>query len=138
MPNNYLSKYSNGKTVSSAQYITELICEKMAKKEKKDLHYKFWLSSQWQKYYRNQIGSAHKLLKKYEDQAIVRALNNPKSAKIYSLRAPHLIAIIEEEQTKLASENKTLSINIERKEDIVFGAANKKSKSIISKLKDLE
>ena len=138
MANKYLSKYSNGKTVSSAQYITELICEKMAQKEKRDLHYRFWLSSQWQQYYKNQIGSAHKLLKKYEDQAIIRALANPKSAKIYSLRAPHLIAIIEEEQNKLATENKTLSLKIERKENIIFGEANKKSKSIISKLKDLE
>jgi hypothetical protein len=138
MPNKYLSKYSNGKTVSCAQYITELICEKMAQKDKKDLHYKFWLSAQWQQYYRNQIGSAHKLIKKYDGQAVIRALVNPKSAKIYSLRAPHLIPIIEEEQTKLATENTTLSLKIERKENIVFGEANKKSKSIISKLKDLE
>ena len=134
----YLSKYSNGKSVSPAQYITELICEKMAKKENKDLHYKFWSSPQWQKYYRNQIGSANKLLKKYTDQAIVRALSNPKSAKIYSLRAPHLIAIIEEEQNKLASENTVLSIKIERKENIIYGEANKKSTNIISKLKGLE
>jgi hypothetical protein len=134
----YLSKYSNGKSVSPAQYITELICEKMAKKENKDLHYKFWSSPQWQKYYRNQIGSANKLLKKYGDQAIVRALSNPKSAKIYSLRAPHLISIIEEEQNRLASENTTLSLKVDRKQNIVFGEANKKSTSIISKLKDLE
>ena len=37
----YISKYSNGKEVSAAQYITELICENKAKQDKKDLHYKF-------------------------------------------------------------------------------------------------
>ena len=38
----YPSRYSNGKTVSAAQYITELICEHKANIEKLDLHYKFW------------------------------------------------------------------------------------------------
>jgi hypothetical protein len=37
--NKYLSKYSNGKTVSAAQYITEIICENKAKRDKLDLHW---------------------------------------------------------------------------------------------------
>ena len=44
MQNKYPSKYSNNKTVSAAQYITEIICEKKAKREGKDLHYIFWLN----------------------------------------------------------------------------------------------
>lgn len=133
----YPSKYSNGKDVSAAQYITELICEKMAKRNKKDLHYRFWLSKEWERYYRNQIASAHKLLSKYPDTAIVRALNNPKTEKIYSLRAPHLPAIIEQEQARLDSENTTISLNMERKDNISFGQRNL-NRNIISKLKDLE
>lgn len=133
----YPSKYSNGKTVSAAQYITELICEKKAKQDKKDLHFRFWVSAEWEKYYRNQIASAHALLKKYSDTAIVRALNSDKAQKIYSLRAPHLGPIIEQEQKKLESENQTISINTERKENIKYGMVQNK-RNIISKLKDLE
>jgi len=133
----YPSKYSNGKTVTAAQYITELICEKMAKKDKKDLHYRFWVSPEWEKYYRNQIASAHALLKKYTDTAIIRALNNPKSERIYSLRAPHLPAIIEHEQMVLDTQNQELSINLERPENVAFSKPKIKS-NIISKLKDLE
>ncbi|MFM7796446.1 MAG: hypothetical protein ACKO7N_06755 [Candidatus Nitrosotenuis sp.] len=133
----YPSKYSNGKDVSAAQYITELICEKMAKRQKRDLHYRFWVSPEWEKYYRDQIASAHKLLKKYSDTAIVRALNNPRTEKIYSLRAPHLPPIIEQEQKKLESENQELSIHIERKDNISFGQ-KQNTRNIISKLKDLE
>lgn len=133
----YPSKYSNGKSVSAAQYITELICEKMAKKNRKDLHYRFWVSKEWEIYYRNQIASAHKLLSKYSDVAIVRALNNPKTDKIYSLRAPHLPAIIEQEQERFESENKEMSLNVERKENVVFGQRNS-NRNIISRLKDLE
>ena len=133
----YPSKYSNGKTVSAAQYITEIICEKMAKKNKQNLHYRFWLSPEWEKFYKNQIASAYKLLKQYPDTAIVRGLNNPKAEKIYSLRAPHLPAIIEHEQTKLDQENQNLSVDLQRKTNVVY-SKHTVSKNIISKLKDLD
>jgi hypothetical protein len=133
----YPSKYSNGKTVSAAQYITEIICEKKAKKEKKDLHFRFWLSPEWEKYYRNQIASAHALLRKYRDTAIIRALNNPKTEKIYSLRAPHLSPIIEQEEKLLETQNQTLSKNYDRPLTVEFGKKTTQ-KNIISKLKDLD
>lgn len=134
----YPSKYSNGKTVTAAQYITELICEKMAKKDKKDLHYRFWVTPEWEKYYRNQIASAHALLKKYSDTAIVKALTNPKTERIYSLRAPHLPPIIEEEQKILDAQNKELSIELHRHDNATFSKNKLNKNNIISKLKDLE
>ena len=33
--------------VSDAQYITEIICEHKAKRDRKDLHYRFWLNKEW-------------------------------------------------------------------------------------------
>lgn len=139
MAKKYISKYSNNKEVSAAQYITELICENKAKKDKLDLHYRFWLNKEWASYYRNQIASAYKLVKKYDDAAIVRALKNPKAAKIYSLRAPHLTPIIEEEQQKLDAENKNLTLDLTRVENVKFGTTtNKRNKNIFSKLKDID
>jgi hypothetical protein len=135
----YPSKYSNGKNVTAAQYITELICEKWAKKEKKDLHYRFWLTPEWEKYYRNQIPSAYALLKKFSDIAVIRALNNPKTEKIYSLRAPHLPAIIEQEQHKLDNENQVLSKTYDRPDNVSFRDTQAVQRNnIISKLKDLD
>lgn len=133
----YPSKYSNGKPVSAAQYITEIICEKKAKKDKKDLHYKFWTNKEWSLYYRNQIASAHKLLAKYSEEAIIKGLNNPQSEKIYSLRAPHLPAIIEYEQSILDKQNKDLSITLYRPDTVEY-KKTKKTNNLISKLKDLE
>lgn len=133
----YISKYSNGKEVSAVQYITELICENKAKQDKKDLHYKFWTNKEWASYYRNQIASANKLAKKYNEQAIIRALKNPKAQKIYSLRAPHLISIIEQEQKLLESENTTITKEYDRSEEKTY-RKNTTKKSIISKLKELE
>ena len=135
----YPSKYSNGKLVSAAQYITEIICEKRAKMNKQDLHYRFWVNKEWSKFYRDQIASANKLLKKYSDTAILRGLSNPKASKIYSLRAPFLIPIIEDEEQKAQSQNTKLSLELSRPDEVVFGhTILKKSTNIISKLKDLD
>ncbi len=133
----YKSKYSNGKTVSAAQYITEIICENKAKTNNQDLHYRFWVTKEWSQYYRNQIASANKLLSKYSDIAIVKALQKPESKKIYSLRAPHLIPIIEQEEKILAQRNETLSINLDRKDSVNF-KKEKINNNIISKLRGLD
>jgi hypothetical protein len=137
MSDTYISKYSNGKAVSSAQFITEIICERKAQTSKQDLHYRFWVEKSWSAFYRNQIGSAHKLLKKYSAKAIIRALNADQGKRIYSLRAPHLPAMIEDQERIIQQENTDLTLNIERKDTVSFGHANK-AKNIISKLKDLD
>ena len=135
--NKYISKYSNDKPVCAAKYITELVCERKALKDKKDLHYRFWLSKEWANFFRNKIGTAYKLLKTYSDKAIVNALLTPKGKSIYSLRAPHLIAIIEQEETKLKSQNKLFTKEVNRKKEVSYSKNNVK-KGIVSKLKDLE
>jgi hypothetical protein len=133
----YISKYSNGKEVSAAQYITEIICEKQAKREKKDLHYRFWLNKEWEKFYKGQIGTAHKLLKNYDAKAIIRALNNPKTRNTYSLRAPYLLPVIKSEQKKLATENNKLSKPIERTDGKIFRKTKTKN-NILSKLEEID
>lgn len=134
----YISKYSNGKYVTEAQYITELICENKAKQEKKDLHFRFWLSKEWSIYYRNQIATANKLVKKYSPQAIIRALKTTQASKIYSLRAPHLISIIEQEEAVLATENHNITKEYDRSTIKTFATNTNNKKSSISKLKELE
>jgi hypothetical protein len=132
------SKYSNGKDVSAAQFITELICENKAKIDKRDLHFKFWNNKEWASFFRNQIASANKLLKNYDAVDIIRALKTPKGQKIYSLRAKHLIPMIIEQQTK--SQNMvdaSKSINIDRSETKKI-KEYKISKNILSTLEDLD
>lgn len=137
MTNRFPSRYSNGKTVSAAQYITEIICENKAKIDKEDLHYRFWATKKWEKYYRNQIASANKLVKKYSPIAIVKALNDPKASKIYSLRAPHLIDIIEKYQIQVDATNQNFTLDIDRKVHKVH-KQDKVKKNIISKIKDID
>ncbi len=136
--NKYPSKYSNGKHVSAAQYITEIICEHLAKKNKQDLHYRFWISVAWEKFYKSQIFTANKLLKKYDAKAIIKALESTKAQKIYSLRAPHLLSIIEEHQKIIEQENTNLSKPIERYTNSRVLQRNNKPKNTIDKIKDIE
>lgn len=138
MSDKYISKYSNGKEVTAAQYITEIICEHWAKQNQKDLHYRFWATSpEWAKHYKGQIPAANKLLKKYPAVAIIKALNDPQTQRTYSLRSPILPAIIEKHQKILESQKKELTKNLERKEEVKY-SQSKGHKNIISKLKDLD
>ena len=144
MPNNnnthkYISRYSNNKEVSAAQYITELICEKKAKIDKTDLHYRFWLSKKWAAFFRNQIGTANKLLQQYEAKAIINALLSNGASKIFSLRAPHLQPIIEEEQEKLKAAKNEFTKHVDRKQNISFNRPKQKANNnIFSKLEDID
>jgi hypothetical protein len=133
----FYSKYSNGKSVSAAQYITELVCENKAQKDKLDLHYRFWTTKSWEKYYKDQIASANKLIKKYTAKAIIAALRSHEGQKIYSLRAPFLVPIIEKQQKILDKQNTVLTKDLNRKEKTVF-RNNVPKNNIISRLEELE
>lgn len=138
MSEKYISKYSNDKEVTAAQYITEIICEHWARQNQQDLHYRFWSTSdKWQKHYKAQITTANKLVKKYNPKAIIKALNDPKAFRIYSLRAPHLPAIIEQYEKILEQQKQELTKNLVRKDKIKF-EQSKSKKNIISKLRDLD
>lgn len=139
MKNTFPSRYSNGKTVSAAQYITELICENKAKTSKLDLHYRFWENKEWSAYYRNQIASAHALLKKFEPRAIIDALKDSRAARIYSLRAPHLKPIIEEKQNLLDKQNKEFTLEVDdSKTEKTYRKEPAQKEGIFSKLRNLD
>lgn len=106
----YPSKYSAGNYVTAAQYITELICEKLAKKQKKVLIQQFWKNSDWSKFYKQQILAAYGLLKLYPEKAIIAALKAKASWNVYSLRAPHLDKMIRAEQSALELELKSKDV----------------------------
>lgn len=133
----FISKYSNNKEVTPAQFITEMICEKKAQLNKEDLHFRFWTTKKWSVFFRNQIATANKLVQEYDPIAIVKALKNPKTKFLYSLRAPSLKAIIQQEQDILNSQNKQLSKTLERKE-VVEHKRPSNTRNILSKLKELD
>jgi len=132
----YNSKYSSTQ-VTAAQYITEIICEHKAVKEQKELYYKFWNNKEWSRFFRNQIATANKLIEKYGDKPVIRALNDNKARRIFSLRAPHLIEIIEQKAAEVKRENQTLTKKLVRTDDQTF-RQNKKKTNILDTLEDID
>lgn len=133
----YISKYSNNKEVTAAQYITELICENKARMEKKDLHYKFWTNKTWAKFYRNQIATTNKLLENYHPKAIINAIKHPSSKNTYSLRSKYLLDIIKTEQEKIKNQKLELNQDFDRSNNKTFRKESK-TQNTLSKLKELE
>ena len=134
----YPSRYSPNGWVHAAQYITELICEKKAQIDKKELPLKFWELKEWLKFYRYQITLANKLMKEYGEHVIISALKDRRMWKTYSLRSPFLKNVIEEYKNKDEVARKIATeIEYDFSEKKTFESSNSK-KSIVSKLKDLE
>lgn len=96
--NKYPSRYSPGKDVTPAQFITELICEKKAAQDDDELPLQYWKIKKWQRYFQNQVTAAHKLVKQYPPDQIIRALQRIDAKTIYSLRNPYLIRLIKQEK----------------------------------------
>ncbi len=134
----YQSRYSPNGYVHAAQYITELICEKKAQIDKKELPFKFWELKEWLKFYRYQVILANRLVKKYGEHAIISALRDNRTWKTYSLRSPFLEKIIQEYHRQAELSRKIAKeVEYDFSEKKTFDSNNNK-KSIISRLKDLE
>jgi len=134
----YPSRYSPREWVHAAQYITELICEKKAKTENKELPLKFWELKEWLKFYRYQITLANKLIKEYGEHAVISALQDNRTWKTYSLRSPWLEKVVKEYKDKAEIARKIAQkVEYDFSEKKTFDTNNNK-KSVISKLKDLE
>jgi hypothetical protein len=100
--NCYPSRYSPGGWVRSDQYIIELICEKKARHDNKDLPIQFWKEKEWAAFFRSQLRKCKSLLNSYSSEAIIKGLQDKRSWKIYSLYAPWLLDIIDEYQTEIS------------------------------------
>jgi hypothetical protein len=134
----YPSKYSPKGWITGQQYIIETVCEKKARKDNKELPIQFWKLPEWASFFKMQLRKARELIKKYSEKTIIRALDNPKARNTWSLHAPWLIPIIEEEHIKVLKENEALSkvVTHERVEPVVIPRKGKNSK--LDMLKELE
>lgn len=96
----YPSKYAPGTWVTEAQFLTEKICENIARKESKQLTTKFWQLEEWKVKYMQQIRAANELLKLYDFKVILGALERNKN--VYSFRSPYLNADLIKGEKKLS------------------------------------
>ena len=132
---------STGDYCTSSQYIAEMMCQRMAENNNEgSLAYKFWNTDKWKSVYTQQIILANRLVKKHDERAVIRALQSSRGSKIYSLRFPALIHLIETEEGILEKSEKLL----ESSDEIELGDIHSKppkpygTQSKISKLRNLD
>ena len=136
-----LSKYkspSTGDYCTGAQYIAEMMCQRMAEKNNEgSLAYKFWNTEKWQKTYQLQIIAANRLVDKYDERAIIAALKSREGKKIYSLRFPNLEDMIKRQESVLKkNDGKTIVAKPESAESKPRKPFGEKSR--VQKLRDLD
>lgn len=144
-----ISKLS-GHEVKPAQYLTELMCERKANKERRKIEAGFWHDDYWKQFYVQQIQAANSLLKLYPVEIIVEAVKDKRASWMYSLRSPQLKPILadyqkrSENKAKIEKEKKLQSqtakpvesLEVQKTQELRPSVAPKKN-NVISKLKGL-
>lgn len=140
----YPSRYGGGH-VTIAQYITEYLCENIARSRKMELPLKFWENEDWAKFFRTQIILLNqKLMVKYHPRAIVKALKDRRCKRVNSfggfLKVPAWLKVLEEmHKACLLEDERTRQL----KEHIVVDATKEQpkqpqgKKSILSTLREI-
>lgn len=95
-----LSGYGGGEKIwiSQAHYIAEIVCKNVAFKNQKILGVKFWETAEWKPIFQRQLILARSLLKIHPFPLILRVLNLKSGHLIYSLAAPQLDKLLEQEE----------------------------------------
>jgi hypothetical protein len=122
--------------VTGTQYIIELICEKKAKLDNRNLPLKFWTHPDWAAFYKRWLRQVAKLLKEFDEKAIIAALKSKKSGMRWSLHTEFMLNLIREEQGVLDNKKDVEFTKIENYKDkeVTERTPNK----TIQRLKDLD
>lgn len=128
------SIFSKNKWISYNQLVVEMICQRAAHRDQKDLPQQFWTLKPWNAFYRWQISIMAKLSKEYDPKIIIKALRDPKGRSIYSLNAPHLKELLKK---YAALPEVTVEAEIsELEESLGLRQPSETKKSLRSKLDD--
>ena len=92
------SKYtspSTGEFCTCAQYVAELMCTRMAQRKNQGTQaYKFWNTDKWKKIYQFQVILSNRLISKYSELALVKAVQSRELSRAYSLRHPKVNEVV--------------------------------------------
>jgi hypothetical protein len=115
------SKYqspSTGDFCTCAQYVAEIMCTRMAQKDNQGTQaYKFWNTDKWQKVYQHQVILANRLIKKYSEESVSRAINSNALRRAYSLRHPKVDEVVRKHDIDIKRDDLRVKRDLEVKED---------------------
>jgi hypothetical protein len=92
----YESSHGATRSLTAAQKLAEIACERIASRDGSSLPARFWLLPQWAVAYRHQIRHANALLKIYPEETVIRAFRT--ASRVWSLAAPFFREQLEEHE----------------------------------------
>ena len=139
------SKYkheSTGDYCTCAAYVAEIMCQRKAQHENTgSLAFKFWSEKPWDWTFKKQLLMAQKIVKKYSEAALVRAINSRGITKIFSLKHKKILPAVARCQKEIDERAKQVQV-IEVKENPTtrVGSFAKKGgkRSKLNKLRNIE
>lgn len=136
------SKYkheSTGDYCTCAAYVAEIMCRKNAEnKNQGSLPYKFWNCKPWDWTFRRQLYAANNLIKRFSEEAVVKAINSDEFKNIFSLNHPKAVSIIRKIKLILDSENTKPKQDINIKENAKTRKNTYGSKNYLNKLRKID
>jgi len=115
------SKYqspSTGEFCTCAQYIAEIMCTRMAQKDNQGTQaYKFWNTDKWKKAYQHQVVLANRLINKYSERAVSKAINSNELRRAYSLRHPKVDEVVKRYDAEAKREDLKIKRDLDVKEN---------------------
>lgn len=137
-----LKKYrspSTGDFCTAAQYIAEIICQRIADKDKLGtLAYKFWNQDKWKKTYIRQVSLANKLVKEYGDD-FVRFIKSKSGKFIISLGMRDIKQRFEKFRKTLDKPDPDDTIEVKKSERLEYKSRQSfGSKTLVQRIKEVD
>jgi hypothetical protein len=134
------SKYkhvSTGDHCTCAAYVAEIMCMRYAEfKNQGSLPFKFWNKKPWDWTFKKQLWAAQKLIKKFSEQAVVKAIHSDEFKGIFSLNNPKVSFILKKYQIIVDQEQNKFQ-KLEVKEN---NSSRKKTfgKNLLNKMRGID
>tara|TARA_R100000988_G_C4002782_1_gene170248 strand:+ start:1832 stop:2290 length:459 start_codon:yes stop_codon:yes gene_type:complete len=136
------SKYkheSTGDYCTCSAYVAEIMCRKNAEnKNEGSLPYKFWNKKPWNWTFKRQVFAANKLLKKFSEEALVKAVNSAEFRGIFSLNHPKVIGVLKKYESLLNEQKARPKQEIDFKKNPKKRRGSYGGGNILDKLRKIE
>ncbi len=130
---------STGDYCTCAAYVAEIMCRKNAEnKNQGSLPYKFWNKKPWDWTFKRQLFAANKLIKKFSEAAVVKAIHSNEFRGVFSLNHPKVVGVISKYQLLLDEEKNKPKQEIKAKPNAKRRKKSYGKKNILDKLRKIE
>ena len=135
------SKYKHqttGDYCTCAAYVAEIMCIRNAEnKNEGSLPYKFWNKKPWNWTFKCQVMIALRLLKKYDETALIKAIHSPRLSKIFSLNNKKVLPVLKKYQSIVEKESDKKQ-DLELKQNATHRKKTYGKQSQLNKLRSLD